>query len=413
LEDPQWYTPYTPYQAEVSQGRLTALLNFQTMVTDLTGMEITNASMLDEATAAAEAMTMCLNIKGHDKPFVVSDKCHPQTIALIQSRAEPIGVKVIVTDLSSYDYSSGICGAISQYPDTYGNIEDLEPLIVNIHTAGGLAVVATDLLALTILRSPGSFGADIVVGTTQRFGVPLGFGGPHAGFLATLDCHKRQIAGRLVGVSKDADGHPAVRLTMQTREQHIRREKATSNICTAQALLANVSAFYAMYHGPSGLTAIANRVRSLTASLALTLQRHGHEISSGPLFDTLLVHVQDSDAVIDNAVSSGINLRQISKTLIGISLDETTSDQDLADLLSIFSINEEVHVVEAPELPASLQREKPILEHPVFNKYHSETEMMRYLSRLGNLDISLANSMIPLGSCTMKLNAASEMIPIS
>jgi len=413
LEDPQWYTPYTPYQAEVSQGRLTALLNFQTMVTDLTGMEITNASMLDEATAAAEAMTMCLNIKGNDKPFVVSDKCHPQTIALIQSRAEPIGVKVIVTDLSSYDYSSGICGAISQYPDTYGNIEDLEPLIVNIHTAGGLAVVATDLLALTILRSPGSFGADIVVGTTQRFGVPLGFGGPHAGFLATLDCHKRQIAGRLVGVSKDADGHPAVRLTMQTREQHIRREKATSNICTAQALLANVSAFYAMYHGPSGLTAIANRVRSLTASLALTLQRHGHEISSGPFFDTLLVHVQDSDAVIDNAVSSGINLRQISKTLIGISLDETTSDQDLADLLSIFSINEEVHVVEAPELPASLQREKPILEHPVFNKYHSETEMMRYLSRLGNLDISLANSMIPLGSCTMKLNAASEMIPIT
>ncbi len=413
FEDPRWYTPYTPYQAEVSQGRLHALLNFQTMVMDLTGMEIANASMLDEATAAAEGFAMCLNIKGHDRVFFVSEDCHPQTIALVQARAEPLGIPIIVGDHRTFDFSQKVAGTLVQYPTTTGAVHDYTDFIQKTHNADALSVVAADILAMTIFADPGQLGSDIVVGNTQRFGVPLGYGGPHAGYLATQDAHKRQIPGRLVGVSKDAEGNPAVRLAMQTREQHIRREKATSNICTAQALLAVAASFYAIYHGPSGLVEIANRVRLRAHQLRQGLRQLGINVSDATIFDTITIETSDADKYIAAAVSQSLNFRQISSTQIGISVDETTSESDIHTILGVFGgIGIELSQVSDPILEG-LIRTTPILEHPVFHSHRSETEMLRYMNRLTNMDISLANSMIPLGSCTMKLNATAEMIPIT
>jgi glycine dehydrogenase len=424
LENPGWYTQYTPYQAEIAQGRLEALLNFQTMVCDLTGMEIANASMLDEATAAAEAMTLCKraqNRASNANLFFVSERCHPQTIEVVQTRAEPLGFKVVVGDHEQYDFAEPTFGVLLQYPATEGAILDYAPFCHQAHQAGALVVVAADLLALTLLRPPGEFGADVVVGNSQRFGVPMGYGGPHAAFMATGDAYKRQIPGRLVGVSKDVTGQPAYRLTLQTREQHIRREHATSNICTAQVLLAVMASMYAVYHGPEGLTRIAQRVRLLTALLAQVLQQLGYTLADAPVFDTVKVSggpLQQSQ-LISGALAQGINLRLYPDGAVGISVDEATTASHLQQLFEIFGARPGQFNLEKLagqvdlSYPAPHQRTSTFLTHPVFNRYHSETELLRYMHRLQARDLSLTHSMIPLGSCTMKLNATTEMLPVT
>ena len=410
LENPGWYTAYTPYQAEIAQGRLEALLNFQTMITDLTALDIANASLLDEGTAAAEAMALCRAAVGGRSTFFVADNCHPQTIEIVQTRAKPLGVKVVVGDFSRFKFDDTVFGALVQYPATDGAIFDYESFAKAAHDAGALLVVAADILALTLLKPPGEFGADVAVGSTQRFGVPLGFGGPHAAYFATRDAYKRHMAGRLVGVSHDATGRPGYRLAMQTREQHIRRDRATSNICTAQVLLAVIASMYAVYHGPRGLRAIAQRVHGLTNQLADSLRSAGIKVAHDDFFDTLRVELTDPDPILSRTLKSGINLRRLDEHAIGISLDETTTEEDLAQLCDILGT----------ELAPSSNRESKIenrksdlLTHPVFNTHHTETEMLRYLRKLESRDLSLTTSMIPLGSCTMKLNATAEMFPIS
>ncbi len=425
LENPGWYTQYTPYQPEIAQGRLEALLNFQTMVIDLTGLEIANASLLDEATAAAEAMAMSYGLhKGKANAFWVSELCHPQTIDVVKTRALPLGIEVIVGDHRTFEFNSPdspdspIFGVLLQYPATDGAIFDYQEFVNRAHAAGALVTVAADLLSLTLLKPPGEFGADIAIGSTQRFGVPLGYGGPHAAYFATKEAHKRQIPGRLVGVSKDALGQPALRLALQTREQHIRRDKATSNICTAQVLLAVIAGMYAVYHGAEGLKQIADRIHTLTAHLATQLQQQGYIVSE-TFFDTLRIEVGSQQPVIfQNAIDHQINLRKIGTDAIGITLDETTTPQDLTDLLVLFPpLSSSLHPPVCPSahspIPSSLPRTTPYLTHPVFSAYRSETEMLRYLYRLQSKDLSLTTAMIPLGSCTMKLNATSEMIPIT
>ena len=418
LENPGWYTQYTPYQAEISQGRLEALLNFQTMVIDLTGLPITNASLLDEATAAAEAMTMCLG-KSTQKDwhnFFVSETCHPQTIAVLQTRAEPLGIQLHIGDHRKTQFDTPILGAIVQYPATDGAIYDYRPFAEQVYAAGGLFVTATDLLALTVLKPPGEFGADIAIGNSQRFGVPLGYGGPHAAFLATREELKRNIPGRIAGVSRDVNGEPAIRLALQTREQHIRREKATSNICTAQVLLAVMAGMYAVYHGPTGLRRIAERVHAHTCTLRAGLEELGYATGESPCFDTLSVTVpaETTAELRTSAQARQINLRAIDSTHIGISLDETTTSVDVEELLEIFGAPFPTLAISTESaIPTELRRESPYLTHPVFNSYHSETEMIRYIHRLQTKDLSLVNAMIPLGSCTMKLNATAEMIPVT
>lgn len=424
LENPGWYTQYTPYQAEISQGRLEALLNFQTMVADLCGLEIANASMLDEATAAAEAMTMLHAVNGKSKSnrFLVSRHCHPQTIEVVKTRAKPLGIDVVVESPDRFDLEAGAFGVLIQYPDTWGRVHDRAALIEKAHEAGALVAVATDLLALTILTPPGEMGADVAVGSAQRFGVPLGFGGPHAAFFATREAYKRQMPGRLVGVSKDASGAPALRLALQTREQHIRREKATSNICTAQVLLAIMAGMYAVYHGPEGLRSRAERVHYITSILDLGLRRLGYDLGDRLFFDTLRVEMSEDrrERVLKVARERRINLRLDDPKALGVSLDETTTLEDLQDLLAVFAAGDEVGftVEELAEratwtFSAPLARTSPYLTHPVFHSHRSETEMLRYLHRLEAKDLSLTTSMIPLGSCTMKLNATSEMLPVT
>lgn len=419
LENPGWYTAYTPYQAEIAQGRLEALLNFQHMIMDLTALDIANASLLDEATAAAEAMTLCRAVVPNRKRFFVADNCHPQTFSVIQTRAEPLGIEIQTGDFARFEPDQTFFGALVQYPATDGAIYDYSDFVERTHRAGALVVVAADILALTLLKPPGEFGADVAVGNTQRFGVPLGFGGPHAAFFATRDQFKRHLPGRLVGVSHDAEGRPAYRLALQTREQHIRRHKATSNICTAQVLLAVVASMYAVYHGPKGLQAIARRVHRLAGQLADRLQALGCVITHENFFDTIRVELESSEAILRHAEEAGCNLRYLGPRAVGISLDETTTEQDIELLVSLFrgaATREMEHrPPTAPQIriPSFAIRTLQFLTHPVFNTHHTETEMLRYLKRLESRDLSLAVSMIPLGSCTMKLNATAEMLPIS
>ena len=431
MESPAWYTAYTPYQPEISQGRLEALLNFQTMVCDLTGMEIAGASMLDEGTAAAEAMTLARRSSRHQgNVFFVDAECHPQTIAVVATRAEPLGLEVVVGDPADDLSPADAFGVLLQHPGTSGVVRDLRPLIAAVHEAGGLSVVATDLLACTLLVPPGELGADVAVGSSQRFGVPMGFGGPHAGFLATRDAFRRSLPGRLVGVSVDAAGRPAHRLALQTREQHIRREKATSNICTAQVLLAVMASMYAVYHGPEGLRSIAQRVKNATTLLAGALHSAGYRLVNDTWFDTLTLHTPGQAAdLVDRAHTAGINLRRIDPDTLGLSLDETTDRSVLDRLATVFGLDAEAwrdapidgdgdvyHVPAAGGLtgiPAGERRTSDFLTHPVFHEHHSETEMLRYLRRLADKDVALDRAMIPLGSCTMKLNATTEMEPVT
>jgi glycine dehydrogenase len=487
LENPGWYTQYTPYQAEISQGRLEALLNFQTMVADLTGLEIANASLLDEATAAAEAMTMCHALKDGRNIFFVSETCHPQNIEVVRTRAKALGIEVIVGKHESFKFDEKVFGALVQYPDTFGAIHDFAPFVEKAHAAGAMVAVATDLLALTLLKPPGEFGADIAIGSAQRFGVPLGYGGPHAAFFATRDQFKRSMPGRIVGVSKDSRGKPALRLALQTREQHIRREKATSNICTAQALLANMASMYAVYHGPEGLKKIAQRIHALTGILAAGLEKLGYNVlpasrrqnnskgqncqqdAGSTFFDTIRIELGQKPAadILKTAEAHRMNFREIDDHTLGISLDEATSESDIIEIWQVFkgdkAIGFTVDEIAADLISTGLQpdvktnddkpavstasssaretvktvsnsatsntglkpganengiashfaRTSAFLTHPVFNSYHSETEMLRYIKRLESRDLSLTASMIPLGSCTMKLNAAFEMLPIS
>ncbi|MDP1655681.1 MAG: aminomethyl-transferring glycine dehydrogenase [Hylemonella sp.] len=421
LENPAWYTAYTPYQAEISQGRMEALVNFQTMVCDLTGMPIANASMLDEATAAAEAMTLAKrSVKSKSDVFLVDANCHPQTIEVIRTRAEPLGITVRVGALAELMAAGDYFAVLAQYPGSSGAVPDLRPLVDLAHAQQAAVCVAADLLALTLLLPPGEFGADIVLGSTQRFGMPMGNGGPHAAYLACRDDYKRSLPGRLVGVSVDVHGRPTYRLALQTREQHIRREKATSNICTAQVLPAVMASMYAVYHGPQGLTRIAERVATFTAILARGLQAMGYTLANSSAFDTLTVATGNATNLIAaRAVTAGANLRFCSETSLGISLDETTTREDIALLWSFFAQDgQALPTVDALEntevlIPAALRRRSAFLSHPVFNTHHSETGMLRYIRRLSDLDLALDRSMIPLGSCTMKLNATSEMIPIT
>lgn len=423
LENPGWYTQYTPYQAEIAQGRLEALLNFQTMVIDLTGMEIANASLLDEATAAAEAMSLAYTLAGKQSPvFWVDRGCHPQTIAVVQTRAEPLGIQVRVADPSQLELENGF-GLLLQYPNTYGEIRDYRELVERAHQRGMVVAVAADLLSLTLLQPPGEWGADIVVGSTQRFGVPLGYGGPHAAYFATREAHKRLLPGRLVGISQDAQGRPALRLALQTREQHIRRDKATSNICTAQVLLAVVASMYAVYHGPRGLRQIAERIHRQAHHLAAAIRQLGYRVGPEYFFDTFWVRAESPAQVgqiQERAAQRRINLRRIDEMTLGISLDEATTAQDLRDLWQIFAGSEEpawdvegLGLDANQSLPPQLLRTTPYLTHPVFNRHHSETELLRYIHRLQSRDLSLVHSMIPLGSCTMKLNATAEMLPMT
>ena len=458
LENPGWYTAYTPYQAEIAQGRLEALLNFQTMIIDLTGLDIANASLLDEGTAAAEAMTMSYGIcKTKANAFFISQSCHPQTIAVVATRAKPLGIEIIIGNHQTFDFETKIFGALLQYPATDGAIYDYREFIAKVHQVGGLATVAADPLSLTILTPPGEFGADIAVGSTQRFGVPLGFGGPHAAYFATREAYKRQVPGRIVGVSKDAQGKPALRLALQTREQHIRRDKATSNICTAQVLLAVIASMYAVYHGPEGIKRIAQRIHHLTVILAAGLKRLGYEIGSQPFFDTLRVELGNRSlmTILETAASYQINLRVLDESAVGITLDQTSTVVDLIDLWQIFATGEQLPftveelatdgVTDVTDVTdnisvadkvstktnnpsattsqiygttnnpsaAKFARTSNYLTNPVFNRYHSETELLRYLHRLESKDLSLTTSMIPLGSCTMKLNATAEMMPVT
>ena len=425
LENPGWYTAYTPYQPEIAQGRLEALLNFQTMVADLTGLPIANASLLDEATAAAEAMALTLGAApAHDDPvYLVDELCHPQTIAVVETRAEARGVRVTVGDPAGFTFAPGVVGCLLQYPNTLGAVRDYRAVVEKCHAAKGLVTVATDLLALALLTPPGEWGADIAVGNSQRFGVPLGFGGPHAAFFATRDTYKRLVPGRLIGVSRDAEGKPALRMALQTREQHIRREKATSNVCTAQVLLAVMASMYAVYHGPEGITRIAARVHDYTARLAEGLRGAGFALLSDAFFDTLAfdTDAKAAERILAAAVGKKINLRAVSPTRIGISLDETVTPSDLADLLEVFGADRRVGAVPgeaqwpptSAAIPESLRRRSEFLTHPVFRTHRSETEMLRYIRRLEAKDLSLTAAMIPLGSCTMKLNATAEMYPVS
>jgi glycine dehydrogenase len=452
LENPGWYTAYTPYQAEIAQGRLEALLNFQTMITDLTALDIANASLLDEATAAAEAMALCHAAVPGRKTFFVADNCHPQTIEVVRTRAKPLGIEIKIDNYSRFKFDDSIFGALVQYPATDGAIYDYAEFAKKAHNAGALVVVAADVLALTLLKPPGEFGADVAVGNTQRFGVPLGFGGPHAAYFATRDQYKRHMPGRLVGVSHDAEGRPAYRLALQTREQHIRREKATSNICTAQVLLAVIASMYAVYHGPKGLRAIAARTHLLTRLLAAALRDAGRELKSSGFFDTIAVRCgPDAREVFRAAEERGINLRLLDSETLGVSLDETTRVEDLIKLGELFRVDLKAAISKyigetEKNLRALLAkaeagnavlffdeadalfgkrtdvkdshgrysgRTSDFLTHLVFNTHHTETEMLRYLKRLESRDLSLCHSMIPLGSCTMKLNATAEMFPIS
>ncbi|MDE3105196.1 MAG: aminomethyl-transferring glycine dehydrogenase [Acidobacteriota bacterium] len=417
LENPAWYTAYTPYQPEISQGRLEALINFQTIVCDLTGLDVANASLLDEATAAAEAMAMANRVaRSRQSSFFVDENCHPQTIALLETRAKPLGWQLIVGDPATLD-ATQVFGAMLQYPGTDGQIRDFRPAIAALHASGAIAVMAADILALTLLASPGDLGADLAIGSTQRFGVPMGYGGPHAAYIATREEHKRSLPGRLVGVSIDARGAQAYRLALQTREQHIRREKATSNICTAQVLLAVMAGMYAVYHGPAGLRAIAERVHGLTAQLAAGLVQLGYQVETTSFFDTITVHTGAQTELIHRAtVEAGINLRRIDATpgKLGISLDETSTPALVEAIWRCFGEAPRLEAVRASSaIPMTLVRTSTYLQHPVFNQYHSETEMLRYMRRLADRDLALDRAMIPLGSCTMKLNATTEMLPVT
>ena len=435
LENPGWYTAYTPYQAEIAQGRLEALLNFQQMIIDLTALDIANASMLDEATAAAEAMALCHAVVPDRNTFFVADNCHPQTIAVVQTRAKPLGIEVVVGDFREFNFrveqasdlragegkpeACPTFGVLVQYPATDGAIYDYAEFVRKAHDAGALVVVAADILALTLLKPPGDFGADVAVGNTQRFGVPLGFGGPHAAYFATRDEFKRHMPGRLVGVSHDAEGRSAYRLALQTREQHIRRDKATSNICTAEVLLAVIASMYAVYHGPKGLRAIAERVHRLTSRLADGLRALGCTVTHENFFDTVRIEVESSEVTLEHAAKAGCNLRRLGPRAVGISFDETTTPRDIELLMSVFrgtSVREfDDDIVGEPpiRIPQSAIRTSEYLTHPIFNTHDTETEMLRYLKKLESRDLSLTTSMIPLGSCTMKLNATAEMFPIS
>jgi len=422
LENPAWYTAYTPYQPEISQGRLEALLNFQTLISDLTGLPIANASLLDEATAAAEAMTFCKRLSKNkaSHAFFASMHCHPQTLDVLRTRAEPLGIDIVVGDERELGDVSAFFGALLQYPASNGEVFDYREVVERFHAANALVAVAADLLALTLLTPPGEFDADVAIGSAQRFGVPLGFGGPHAAYFATRDAFKRDMPGRLVGVSIDRFGKTALRLAMQTREQHIRREKATSNICTAQVLLANIASMFAVYHGPAGLKRIAERTHALTSILAAGLKTLGLEVVGETAFDTLTLATGGATASLhDKARAQRINLRQIDAAHLGLSLDETSTQADVEALWQLFGADQAqpdfaaLAASTGSRLPAALLRQSAILEHPVFNRYHSETELMRYLRRLADKDLALDRSMIPLGSCTMKLNAASEMIPVT
>ncbi|KYN80700.1 glycine dehydrogenase (aminomethyl-transferring) [Vibrio cidicii] len=420
LENPGWYTAYTPYQPEISQGRLESLLNYQQMVMDLTGMDIANASLLDEATAAAEAMTLCQRAgKSKSKVFFVADDVHPQTLEVVKTRAKYFGFDVVIGALDALPQTEAF-GALLQYPGTTGEVRDLTEIITKAQANKTLVAVATDLLASTLLKPAGEMGADVVIGSAQRFGVPMGYGGPHAAFMATREQHKRTMPGRVIGVSIDAKGNQALRMAMQTREQHIRREKATSNICTAQALLANMASFYAVYHGAQGLRTIARRTHHMTAILAAGLTKTGFELAHNAFFDTITINTGDqTQALYAKAQAADINLRLL-EGQIGISFDETTTVADVEALFAIFGVNEAVNALssdiasnEFAAIPENCRRTSEYLTHPVFNTYHSETQMMRYLKKLENKDFSLTHGMIPLGSCTMKLNAAAEMIPVT
>ncbi|HDM8221619.1 TPA: aminomethyl-transferring glycine dehydrogenase [Vibrio campbellii] len=420
MENPGWYTAYTPYQPEISQGRLEALLNYQQMVMDLTGMEIANASLLDEATAAAEAMTLCKRAgKSKSNVFFVADDVHPQTIEVVKTRAKFIGFEVLVGSLESLP-EQDVFGALVQYPGTTGEVRDLTDIIAKAQANKTLVTVATDLLASALLKPAGEMGADVAIGSAQRFGVPMGYGGPHAAFMATRDKHKRTMPGRVIGVSIDTNGNQALRMAMQTREQHIRREKATSNICTAQALLANMASFYAVYHGAEGLRTIARRTHHMTAILAAGLTKGGFELAHNSFFDTITINTgAQTEDVYAKALAADINLRKLG-TQLGVSFDETTTVADVETLFAVFGVKEEVAALsteiagnEFAAIPEALRRTTEYLTHPVFNTHHSETQMMRYLKQLENKDFSLTHGMIPLGSCTMKLNAAAEMIPVT
>ena len=424
LENPGWYTQYTPYQAEISQGRLEALLNFQTMVVDLTGMDLANASLLDEATAAAEAMAMCHAAKGTEqhRTIFVAEDCLPQTLEVIRTRAQALGLEVVVGDPNTFDFQTKVFAVVLQYPAAHGAIHDYRRFIEQTHAHGALVIMAADLLSLVLLTPPGELGADVAVGNTQRFGVPLGFGGPHAAYLATRDTFKRQMPGRLIGVSKDAHGRPALRLTLQTREQHIRREKATSNICTAQVLLAVMASMYAVYHGPDGLRRIAHRLHRFTATLAEGLRRLGHRVVHAAFFDTIVVEDQHGKAADLQWLADlrRLNLRLLDSRTLAVALDEKTTLSEVERLLILFNrgrsleFDVEALLAQAPSaLPSALARQSAFLTHPVFHRHHSETEMLRYIRRLESRDLSLTSSMIPLGSCTMKLNATAEMLPVS
>ncbi|MEO1585469.1 MAG: aminomethyl-transferring glycine dehydrogenase, partial [Planctomycetota bacterium] len=425
LENPGWYTQYTPYQAEISQGRLEALLNFQTMVADLTGMELSNASLLDEATAAAEAMAMCVSIgRGKKNVFVADASCHPQTLEVVGTRAWSMGVELRVEDARNAEIGEDCCGVLVQTPDTSGRVGCVRSVAERAHAAGAMLVVASDLLSLTLMTPPGEMGADIVVGSAQRFGVPMGFGGPHAAFLATGAKHVRKMPGRLVGVSKDSHDRPAYRLTIQTREQHIKRDRATSNICTAQALLAIMAGMYGVYHGPEGLTRIAMRVRGLTLALAQALVGLGHDIGQDDpellFFDTLRVRPSSGVETVLNAASRfGMNLRDFGDGSVGVTLDESVATRDVQELIEVFGgapdadLDALLEASPMRDVPAAFARTSGFMTHPVFNTHHSETELLRYMKQLENKDLSLAHSMIALGSCTMKLNATSEMLPVT